>query len=180
MENGDEAEDDEDDDGGADSKLVSGGRGGGTSRSRYSLKGVVAKALQKLMKAIGVARDVPFIFFAKHDDLYLLNKAVLYVNANEQSSRLIIVNCVGYDIDNDEMRAKNAQLADHVKIIDSMYPKTKISLLLVQDDFTPAVIEWLSEELGVPTNAMFISCPDEHFTLKLSQLRGIRIITGGG
>jgi len=114
-------------------------------------------------------QDVPFVFFIKHDDVHLLNKAVLYIQNNEQTSRLVIVHCCN------ETDAKS--LGEHVKLVDLLYPKVKISLLLVEAEFGVGSVEWLSQELRVPVNAMFISCPDEDFSMKVSQLRGMRIIT---
>ena len=63
------------------------------------------------------------------------------------------------------MRAYNDQLAEHVKNIDSTYPKkTNIILLLVGDEFTLAlVLSACREELRVPTGAIFISCLDARF-----------------
>lgn len=64
-----------------------------------------------------------------------------------------------------------------MKLIDVLYPKIKISLLIVEGAFGPGLVEWLSIELGVPINAMFISCPDKEFAMKIQELRGMRIIT---
>jgi hypothetical protein len=63
-----------------------------------------------------------------------------------------------------------------VKLLDLLYPRVKISLLIVNSEFNATTVEWLSQALEVPVNAMFISCPDENFTMKVSQLRGMRII----
>ncbi len=131
--------------------------------------------LAGIIATIRNVRDVPFVFFAKHDDLYIINKAVLYVMRNEQTSKLIIVHCV----DNEEGKAASSykSLQEHVKLIDVLYPKIKISLLMVEGKFGPSMCDWLSEELNIPLNAMFISCPDQDFAMKISQLRGMRIIT---
>ena len=69
-----------------------------------------------------------------------------------------------------------ASLTEHVKLMDLLYPRVKISLLVMNSPFCAATVEWLSQALGVPINAMFISCPDENFAMKVSQLRGLRII----
>jgi hypothetical protein len=61
--------------------------------------------------------------------------------------------------------------------MDVLYPKVKISLLHINSAFNATTVEWVSQALDVPINAMFISCPDENFTMKVSQLRGMRIIT---
>lgn len=140
--------------------------------------------LKAISNAVRDVQSVPFIFFCKHDDLHMLNKAMLYIQKNEQTNTVFVVHCAGA-ADDDEEEGEDtfhAQitdrklLAEHVKLVDLLYPKVKISLLIISADFTPTTVEWLSETIGVPVNAMFISCPDENFTMKVSQLRGMRII----
>jgi len=133
--------------------------------SNTSNKGCLASLSRTLKKF----QNVPFVFFCKHDDVHLLNKAILYIQRNEQTHKIIIVHCAN--------NTDTAMLAEHVKLMDLLYPKTKISLLIIESPFTPAVIEWTSQALRVPVNAMFISCPDENFAMKVNQLRGMRIIT---
>ena len=133
--------------------------------SNKSNKGCLASLSRTLKKF----QNVPFVFFCKHDDVHLLNKAILYIQRNEQTNKIIIVHCAN--------QTDTAMLAEHVKLMDLLYPKTKISLLIIESPFTPAVIEWTSQALRVPVNAMFISCPDENFAMKVNQLRGMRIIT---
>ena len=125
--------------------------------------------LASLSLQLKAYQDVPFVFFCKHDDLHLLNKAILYIQNNEQTNRIIIVHCVNGT--NTEL------LAEHVKLMDLLYPKIKISLLIIESDFSPGIVDWVSGSLNVPTNAMFICCPDENFAMKVNQLRGMRIIT---
>ena len=127
--------------------------------------------LSALSSALKEVQDVPFIFFCKHDDLHLMNKAVLYIQENEQTNRIIIAHCASSNETDTKL------LTEHVKLIDLLYPKVKISLLIVDSPFCAATVEWLSRALAVPINAMFISCPDESFAMKVSQLRGMRIIT---
>ena len=100
----------------------------------------------------------------------MLNKAVLYIQGNEQTNRIIIVHMADYNQHN------VTPLSEHVKLVDLLYPRVKISLLIVNSSFNAATVEWLSQALDVPINAMFISCPDENFAMKVSQLRGMRII----
>lgn len=125
--------------------------------------------LTSLSKTLKKFQNVPFVFFCKHDDVHLLNKAILYIQQNEQTNKIIIVHCAN-DTD-------TALLTEHVQLMDLLYPKTKISLLILDSPFSPAAIEWVSQALKVPINAMFISCPDENFAMKVNQLRGMRIIT---
>ncbi|KAG7344214.1 amino acid permease [Nitzschia inconspicua] len=124
--------------------------------------------LAALSYAVKHVQTVPFVFFAKHDDLHMMNKAVLYIQQNEQTNKIIIVHCT--------TSRDTRSLQEHVKLLDLLYPRVKISLLIVNSAFNAATVEWLSQALEVPINAMFISCPDENFTMKVSQLRGMRII----
>lgn len=127
--------------------------------------------LQALGRTVRSVQQVPFVFFCKHDDLYMLNKAMLYIQKNEQTNKIIVVHCTDTNDKTD-----TSSLTEHVKLMDLLYPRVKISLLIVEGTFSPATVEWLSQALAVPINAMFISCPDENFTMKISQLRGMRII----
>lgn len=124
--------------------------------------------LAAISSAVKKVQDVPYVFFVKHDDLHMMNKAVLYIQQNEQTNKIIIIHCT--TIRNTSM------LQEHVKLLDLLYPRVKISLLVINGDFSAATVEWVSQALEVPVNAMFISCPDETFTMKVSQLRGMRII----
>mmetsp|Transcript_22214 Transcript_22214/g.33247 ORF Transcript_22214/g.33247 Transcript_22214/m.33247 type:complete len:765 (+) Transcript_22214:487-2781(+) len=126
--------------------------------------------LSKISFQLKSYQDVPFVFYCKHDDLHLLNKAIIYIQNNEQTNKIIIVHCEN-NITNTDL------LQEHVKLMDLLYPKIKISLLIIDSPFTPAIVEWVSGSLNVPINAMFISCPDENFAIKVNQLRGMRIIT---
>jgi amino acid transporter len=130
-------------------------------------KGTCLSALSAELKKV---QDVPFIFYCKHDDLHMLNKAVLYIQSNEQTNKIIIVHCADFDERN------LATFSEHVKLLDLLYPRVKISLLIVNSKFNAVTVEWLSQALDVPINAMFISCPDANFAMKVSQLRGMRII----
>ena len=49
--------------------------------------------LQAVSRVLKSVQDVPFIFFCKHDDLYMLNKAMLYIQKNEQTRKIIIGKC---------------------------------------------------------------------------------------
>ena len=128
--------------------------------------------LERIANTVKQFQDTPFIFFMKHDDLHMANKVVLYIQKNEQTNKIIFVHCTN----NTRKSTKNLQ--EHVKLLDLLYPRVKISLLVVNSKFDATTVEWLSRTLEIPTNAMFISCPDENFSIKRSQLQGIRIITG--
>jgi len=115
--------------------------------------------------------ETPYVFFCKYDDLYQINKAILYVRKNEVTSQLLICNICGPDYPEPE------ELPEHIEMFDLMYPKLKISLLTVVGDFGPALIEWLSVQLQIPQNMMFITCPDDQFKFKFASLGGVRVIS---
>jgi len=124
--------------------------------------------IQKQMKAIN-AHHV--IFFAKSDDLSVLGKGVQYVRDNEITSWLKIVHVY---TDEEEI-PKSFEL--HVKMLDKMYPKMRIDLMLVKGEFGPQLVKRLSAELGIPRNYMFITCPGGNFPHNLSDFGGIRLVT---
>jgi amino acid transporter len=109
------------------------------------------------------------IFFSKNDDISVLNKAVLYARDNELTNWLKIVH-VYRDM-------PPPQLANDVKTLDRIYPKTRIDLVLIKGEFTPELVHMVSENLGVPKNFMFISSPGGRFPHDLSDFGGIRLIT---
>ena len=50
-----------------------------------------SKSVKALKDSVSDIQNVPFIFFCKYDDLYIINKAILYVRQNEQTQRLLVV-----------------------------------------------------------------------------------------
>ncbi|CAM9830202.1 unnamed protein product [Discosporangium mesarthrocarpum] len=128
--------------------------------------------MESLKVQINEIQDVPYVFFCKYDDLYVINKAILYVRDNEQTQRLLVVHVT---MDPEHLSIKN--LSNHIEMFDAVYPKIKISLLTVTGEFSPGMIEWLSRELGVLKNKMFITCIDSVFKYKIQHLGGVRVIT---
>lgn len=129
------------------------------------------KIESSLTKSLIEIHRNPIVFFAKGSRLTTLNKAVLYVKANEQTHRLCFVHvCKDGD-------ALDPELRKNVHLLDSIYPKLRIDLIVVYGTFGPKVIKWLAKELGIPTNMMFIACPDEKFPFKFDSLGGVRVIT---
>jgi hypothetical protein len=60
-----------------------------------------------------------------------------------------------------------------------MYPKVQIDLVLVRspDGFTPEIVDWISAQLKVSKNFMFITCPSSRFPHNISNFGGVRVIT---
>ncbi|CAM9516623.1 unnamed protein product, partial [Ascophyllum nodosum] len=129
-------------------------------------------SVSSLKDQIHEIQDEPFVFFCKQADLYVINKAILYVRDNEQTNSLLVVH-VSDDPESDTI----TKLGTQIKMFDTMYPKIKISLLTITGTFSPELIDWLSKELGVLKNKFFITCLDSVFKYKIQELGGVRVIT---
>ncbi|MCB9592302.1 MAG: APC family permease [Sandaracinaceae bacterium] len=110
------------------------------------------------------------IYFTRGDDMALLNRAALYVIENEQTNRLKVVHV--YQDENLIPKELEKTLRD----IDHLYPDLRIDFLAVKGQFTPELIERLSERLNVPKNYMFIGTPGDHFPHRIEALGGVRLI----
>ncbi len=194
---GEGAEDEDDDD------VVGGSNVSSEARLAPGCRGRLIRAIAAQLDAVNA---VPFVFFAKSPDFETLNKAILYVRGNEQTSRLIVVHVV----DDTEVVLRLREqwgragttpapgdrfeaaleaalppvpvaarlLREQVALLDAVYPKLRIDFLAVRGTtFGPPVIAWLSEHLHVGTNAMFIAMPDEKFRYQFAALGGVRVIT---
>lgn len=116
-------------------------------------------------------KDQPVVFFAKSDDLAVLNKAIQYVIENEITNQINIIHVY------ENKESIPPKLVEYAKLFDAMYPKIQINLALVQGKFTPYLVERLSEDMKVSQNFMFITCPSETFAFKISHFKGVRVIT---
>jgi len=114
--------------------------------------------------------DRPVVYFTRGDAPDQLNRAVLYVLENEQTSRLIVIHV--YD---DEHTIPD-RLAEHLSHIDRLYPELRIDFVGVLGTFGPALIERLSQRLQVPKNYMFIGTPSDRFPHRIEALGGVRVI----
>ncbi|EQC31297.1 hypothetical protein SDRG_10900 [Saprolegnia diclina VS20] len=126
------------------------------------------RTILKIMKSINAP---PTVFFCKHMSLSLINKAVMYVRMNEQTETLKIVHV------HKPSTPVPQGFVDLVAVFDRMYPKIKIDFISIEGIFEPALVQWLSETLGISTNMMFIRQPDNIDAHKVSLL-GVRVITG--
>lgn len=111
-------------------------------------------------------------FFAKNDNLEVLNKAVSYVQSNELTKWLKVV-YVYDDLSDPMIKA----IAENLRVIDRCFPKVVIDFVLVQGTFCPEVVAQVSARLGVPRNFMFIACPGDRFPHDIGDFGGVRMIT---
>ena len=127
--------------------------------------------LKNLADIIQDINSQPIAFFAKHATLSLINKAVLYVRQNEDCGWLKIIHIYEDEKSIDPLFERN------IRMIDETYPKIRIDLVLVKGVFSPKIVDELSRELNIPKNLMFLPCPREDFSHKVSSLGGVRLIT---
>ena len=110
------------------------------------------------------------IFFTRGDNAANLNRAALYVQANEHTNLLKVVHVF-------QDRAQiPPHLTDDLKHIDRLYPDLRVDFIAVQGAFGPELIERLSRLLDVPKNYMFIGCPGDAFPHNIAELGGVRLI----
>jgi len=115
--------------------------------------------------------DQTVIFLTNTDYLSILNKAILYTSENELTHRLIFLHVY------QDPEQIPQHLGKHTAILDNVYPKMKLDLVLVRGEFNPRTIGQISERLNVPRNFMFLTCPGNRFKHNLGQFEGVRLIT---
>lgn len=126
-----------------------------------------------LTDSIAAINNSPVVYFAKQPDLTTLNKAILYVRANETTSRIVVVHVVDdraavaqlleewrCDVETGgtppnvatilarlpPMPPSARLLRDNCALLDAMYPKLRIDCLVVRGSyFSPPVVNFLSE-----------------------------------
>jgi hypothetical protein len=116
-------------------------------------------------------KNQPMAFFAKTDELSVMNKAILYVMENEITDNLKIVHVY------ESEEGIPPLLESHVSTLDETYPKLQIDLILIQGKFTPTLVNNFSDRLNIPKNLIFITCPSSQFMFKINEFGGIRVIT---
>jgi amino acid transporter len=110
------------------------------------------------------------VFFTRGDNLANLNRAVLYVRRNEQTSRIKVVTVLR---DGAEPPAK---LQRDIEFLDEAYPDVTTEFVVLNGKFGPELIQDLSKQWGIPPNFMFIGSPGDGFMYGLADLGGVRLI----
>lgn len=110
-----------------------------------------------------------FVFFTKGDDVAILNKVMQYVQENETTRILKIVNMKEPGTNNDLLKID-------IEVLDRAYPEIAIEFIELDGEFGPAIITELSEKWNIPKNFMFIGSPGNRFSYRVSELGGVRLI----
>jgi amino acid transporter len=125
---------------------------------------------EQIMGEIHRISETAVVYFTRGDNMVTLNRAVLYVLANEQTSRLKVIH-----VYEDEAQIP-PDLAKELRTIDRLYPQLRIDFVAVQGEFTPEIIEAISLRYDIPKNYMFIGTPSDRFPHRIEDLGGVRLI----
>lgn len=111
------------------------------------------------------------LYFTKRANLSQINRAVQYIEENEEARIVGVVRVHGDGAD-DELN----EFLDCVQLIDRVYPQIRVDCVLAKGEFSPSMIPYLAEQMQVPVNCMFINCPKHDFRIPIDELGGVRII----
>ncbi len=129
---------------------------------------------RKLNELIDSINAQQFVYFAKRDNIAVLNKVMLYIKNNEHTKSIRIVHVADpTKKDESEFITKFKKM---VKIIDIEYPEIDVESLVLEGEFGPEMIKELSDKWKIPINFMFIASPGDHFPFKVEELGGVRLI----
>ncbi|UKN01982.1 APC family permease [Paracrocinitomix mangrovi] len=134
------------------------------------IQGFFVKVDKRIKKTIDKINSQEFVFFTKGDSIETLNKVMLYISDNEHTKRLKIV-----IVENDKVKIP-PKFEDEIDFLDREYPKIDIEFIVENGEFSPDLIENLSEKWNIPINFMFIGSPGDKFPYKVSELGGVRLI----
>jgi len=124
---------------------------------------------QWIMEQIYNLWSLSVVYFAKSSNLSELNRALQYIEENEEARHVRIVHCHG-----DGPVPYHLMEACHV--LDCLYPKLRIDCIVVAGEFGPPVIPYIAEQLEVIPSCMFINCPRGSFHYAIQDLGGVRVI----
>ncbi|MCL6462197.1 amino acid/polyamine/organocation transporter, APC superfamily [Flavobacterium micromati] len=110
-----------------------------------------------------------FVFFTKGDNVAILNKVMQYVQNNETTKKLKIVNVI-------QESNSNLKLKIDLEVLDRAYPEIHIEFIEIEGVFGPTLITELSEKWKIPKNFMFIGSPGDKFSYRVADLGGVRLI----
>jgi hypothetical protein len=93
-----------------------------------------------------------------------------YVQNNESTKKLKIVNVKREGAESDESLIKD------LKVLDRAYPEIDIEFIELEGVFGPEIIDELSKKWNIPKNFMFIGSPGDRFSYRVAELGGVRLI----
>jgi len=134
----------------------------------------IVKPLSKLVKYtqknIDIIKSQQMVFFTRGDNLSNLNRVIQYIELNEHTNRVKIVNVTANPEEIPEKLRKD------VAFLDEEYPQIDIEFVVIKGDFGPELIKKLSKEWNIPANFMFIGSPSGRMPHSLAELGGVRVV----
>ena len=68
------------------------------------------------------------------------------------------------------------KLSEELDLLDRAYPEIDVEFVTLEGNFSPELIQKLSEEWNIPKNLMFIGSPGGRLPYDLAELGGVRLI----
>lgn len=140
------------------------------SRFVESVPGLAVVGRFTLSRMIRKLNRQEFVYFTKGDDLSILNRVMMYVQANEITKKLKIVTVLK------EGEKMHEEYLRDMEVLDRAYPDIKIEFIEMHGIFGPELVHRLSEEWNIPTNFMFIGSPSDRFPYRVADLGGVRLV----
>ena len=135
-----------------------------------SVPGLAVFGRFAISRSIRRLNSQEFVYFTKGDDLSILNRVMMYVQANEITKKLKIVTVL-----KEGQKTHEDYLRD-MEVLDRAYPEIKIEFTELHGVFGPELVHRLSEEWNIPTNFMFIGSPSDRFPYRVAELGGVRLV----
>ncbi len=124
----------------------------------------------RLKRLITEINSQQFVFFTRGDNIANINQVMRYIEDNEHTNRIKIVNVLG---DNEHPPKK---LMHEVDVLDRAYPDMDVDFIVIKGHFGPQLIDELSQKWNIPKNFMFIGSPGQRFHYGLQELGGVRLV----
>jgi hypothetical protein len=126
-------------------------------------------------------KDFSVVFFTSTDELHVLNKAILYARDNDNCDKIIIIHVYNKNdmiLHNNKSKHIITKLKMNLQVLDYIYPKMKVDLLLIDTDeeFSPQLVKYISNQLKIPSSFMYMRCPGPYFPYSIAEFDNVRII----
>lgn len=125
---------------------------------------------RRIIRTLNRINDQEFVFFTKGDDIATMNKVMMYISRNEHTKKVKVVIITSKEVEVPD------NFAEEIDFLDREYPEIKVEFVTIEGEFTPDLIQDLSEKWNIPVNFMFIGSPSDHFTYRVEELGGVRLI----
>ncbi len=124
----------------------------------------------RLKRLITEINSQQFVFFTRGDNIANINQVMRYIEENEHTNKIKIVNVLG------ENEQPPKKLIHEVDVLDRAYPDLDVDFIVIKGHFGPQLIDELSHKWNIPKNFMFIGSPGQKFHYGLQELGGVRLV----